>query len=52
VFGTYSRELGRKLLQHIDVNEVVLVLLDPIDNEVARVDLIPSVLLHHLSDRG
>jgi hypothetical protein len=31
--------MRRELFEDIDVDEVVLILLDPVDNEITRVDL-------------
>lgn len=37
--GTDGGEMRRELFENIDVDKVVLILLDPVDDQVARIDL-------------
>lgn len=37
--ATHSAELCRQLFEHIHVNDIVPILIDPVDDQVTRVDL-------------
>ena len=40
VLETYSAKLRWQLFKHIDIYDIVAIILDPVDDQITRVDLV------------